>query len=56
MIKNNKSGKKAPNFISRGVFDNTNRDVIKDLAVIVRDSLKEFPLNVYARRSYISCQ
>ena len=35
--------KKAPNFISRGVFDNTNRDVIKDLAVIVRDSLKEFP-------------
>ena len=35
--------KKAPSFISRGVFDDTDKDVIKDLTVIVKDSLKEFP-------------
>ena len=34
--------KKAPNFITRGVLDDTNMDAIKDLAVIVRDSLEEF--------------
>ena len=38
--------KKAPNFVSRGVFDDTNMDVIKDLDVIVRDSLKEFPRKI----------
>ena len=38
--------KKAPNFITRGVLDDTNMDAIKDLAVIVIDSLEEFPQKI----------
>ena len=38
--------KKTPNFISRGVFDDTNVDAIEDLVVIVRHSLKECPKNI----------
>ncbi|MBT07565.1 MAG: hypothetical protein CMM32_11765 [Rhodospirillaceae bacterium] len=35
--------KKSPNFISRGVFNDTNENVAKDLSVVVENSLKEFP-------------
>ena len=38
--------KKTPNFISRGVFDDTNVDAIEDLVVIVRHSLKECPKKI----------